>query len=462
MLFPTLPFLVFFLAVWGVVAALPARGRPGFLLAASFVFYGLWYPAYLALLGVAIVANYLLLRRIEDGPRPRLALAGSVIFTLGLLGVFKYAGFAAEIVSLVAAPVPAPELFLPLGISFYSFQIVGLAVDRHRGRGPSPASLGEYALFVCFFPQLIAGPILRGGQLLPQLATGGHRTPERTRRGVWLLVAGLLKKVVFADLLLAPYVDLVFGAPGHGGAAVHWVAAYGFAFQIYFDFAGYTDMARGLAALLGFELPPNFREPYLARDPSEFWRRWHMTLSQWLRDYLYVPLGGNRGGPLRTGLHLWLTMLLGGLWHGAAWGFLIWGAIHGTLLVAHRALGARRDPDRPLVLSDAPRVLLCFTAISLALVVFRLPEPGRALVFFDGLRGAGGGGGLPVVPLALVVASAALHGFERWARPRAQGWCRRCAATARGRLVEGVVIGVALALVFGAAGARSSFIYFQF
>lgn len=208
---------------------------------------------------------------------------------------------------------PIPDVFLPLGISFYSFQIIALAVDSYRDARSAPRSLSLYALFITFFPQLIAGPILRGPQLLPQLLEGARFSSQRRNRGLVLCAVGLIKKMVFADFLLGPFVNSIFAEPGIANAAFHWAAMYAFSFQIYFDFSGYSDMARGLALLMGFELPLNFEEPFLSRNPSELWRRWHITLSQWLRDYLYLPLGGNRSGAARTYLNLMLTMLLGGL-----------------------------------------------------------------------------------------------------------------------------------------------------
>lgn len=343
MLFNSYSFAIFFLAVLGVTRALPGRHRSSFLLGASLLFYFFWIPVYLVLLLFAIGVNYGLVRLLAHAAHKRWAVAASVIFPIGLLAYYKYAAF------LVASFLPLsnllidgefdlPGVLLPLGISFYTFQIVALNIDIYRGKIEPIESLREYALFVCFFPQLIAGPILRGSQLLPQIHEGGAPSPDRTRRGLWLITVGLAKKVLIADVLLAPFVDRVFAAPGFASAPEHLLAVYSFAFQIYFDFSGYTDMARGLALLLGFELPLNFKEPYLSRNPAEFWRRWHITLSEWLRDYLYIPLGGNRRGVSRTRVNLLLTMLLGGLWHGAAWNFVIWGGLHGLLLAAHRAM----------------------------------------------------------------------------------------------------------------------------
>jgi len=463
--FNSIQFALFFAVVWLLHRSLPARARNGFLLAASLVFYGLWVPAYLLLLVADILINYALLRVMVRSARPRIALVASVVVTLGVLAGFKYAALAIE----AFAPIlrtgfgfdpPLPQIFLPLGISFFSFQILGLAIDTYRREIDVPESLGRYALFVSFFPQLIAGPILRGKQLLPQLARGATRSAERSQRGLWLIASGLAKKVILADFLLADFVDGVFAAPGVGSAAFHWVAAWSFAFQIYFDFSGYTDMARGLALLLGFELPVNFLEPYLSRNPAEFWRRWHVTLSRWLRDYLYIPLGGNRAGRSRTLVNLMLTMLLGGLWHGAAWNFVIWGGLHGVLLVIHRRFAG--DGQRQTDWRDAPHVFLTFNLICMAWVFFRAPNFEDAIHFIAGMLGSGPGTGWPVLPTLVVVGCAGVHVLERWLRLHG---ARLRAALSRcwwGPLLQAAGLGAVAGLAIAVAGAGDQFIYFQF
>jgi alginate O-acetyltransferase complex protein AlgI len=322
MLFNSLQFAIFLTAILVAHRALPRRARVPLLLAASLLFYAFWYPPYLLLLLADVLVNYALLRAMLHSRRPRIFLVTSIVFTLGILACTKYAGLVVKtslpaIDLLFGVGPPIPEILLPLGISFYSFQIVALSVDTYLGRVEPVRRLSQYTLFICFFAQLIAGPILRGKQFLPQLEAGGLVTLDRTRRGVWLVASGVAKKVLLADFLLAGFVAEVFAAPGLASAPFHLVALYSFAFQIYFDFSGYTDIARGTALLLGFDLPQNFREPYLSRNPAEFWRQWHITLSQWLRDYVYIPLGGNRRGPRRALVSVAITMLLGGLWHGA-------------------------------------------------------------------------------------------------------------------------------------------------
>jgi len=467
MLFNSLPFAVFLIAICLLLRAAPARSRPSLLLVASLLFYALWIPVYLLLLLFEIAVNYALLRGMLRSPRPRLWLTASIVFSLGLLACFKYAAFAvgaaAPLLEQLFGLAPGiPRILLPLGISFYTFQMLGLAIDAYR-RDYAPApGLARYTLFIAFFPHFIAGPILRGRDLLPQLEHGIMFDAVKSRRGVWLLASGLAKKTILADFLLAPFVDGVFAFPGVAPAPVHLVALWSFAFQIYFDFSGYTDMARGIALLVGLELPRNFEEPYLSRNPAEFWRRWHITLSSWLRDYLYIPLGGNRRGPARTAVNLMLTMLLGGLWHGAGFGFLVWGGLHGAWLVAQRWWrGGSTPADTPVRWSDAPRILLCFHAVCLLWVFFRaesLADAGRFLAkLFAGSYAAP----WPPLPLAVVLLCAALHPLERFARERlprlqdalAGGW---------GGLVEGFALGTLLALALAVSGAGGEFIYFQF
>jgi len=468
MLFNTLQFAVFFAVVLLGYRSLPTRYQNAWLLAASLVFYSLWIPVYLLLLLADAGINYALLRAMKQSSKPGLFLAASICVTLGILGFYKYAAFfvasiAPLSISLLGLAPPAVDLLLPLGISFYSFQIIALSIDSHRGEIDAPKSFARYLLFVSFFPQLIAGPILRGREFLPQLARGGTFSGERTRRGIWLIASGLAKKVILGDFLLAPVVNEVYANPGISSAAVHLVATYSFAFQIYFDFSGYTDMARGMACLLGFELPPNFREPYLARNPAEFWRRWHMTLSRWLRDYLYIPLGGNRGSASRTYVNLMLTMLLGGLWHGAGWNFVIWGGLHGLLLAAHRRLGGRRHSAKQgFRYGDALRIFFNFHGVCLLWVLFRAATLGDALVILERIATGSYTGAWPVLPTLIVVACFAFHGVERLARLHLPGIRAALARGPVGWTIEAAALGAVLALTVLASGTGAEFIYFQF
>jgi D-alanyl-lipoteichoic acid acyltransferase DltB (MBOAT superfamily) len=468
MLFNTAQFVVFFTLVLLVHRALPPQRRNAWLLGCSLVFYFLWIPAYLLLLLADIAVNYALLRGIARRARPRLFLVTSIVFTLGLLAFFKYAVFLIEAVmplsqGLLGYTPPLPEVVLPLGISFYSFQILALQIDVYRGRIEPPHRLARYALFVAFFPQLIAGPILRGHEFLPQLERGSALEPERTRRGLWLIASGLVKKVILGDYLLAPFVNEVYGNPGVASAPVQLLATYSFAFQIYFDFSGYTDMARGMACLLGFDLPFNFQEPYLSRNPAEFWRRWHMTLSRWLRDYLYIPLGGNRRGGGRTYVNLLVTMLLGGLWHGAGWNFVLWGGLHGLLLVVHRRFGRRpRRVEGPFRAGDVLRVLLFFHAVCLLWVFFRAPDFGDALRILERLFTGSYLAAWPILPTLVVGLCAALHVLERIVRLRLPRIRAALGEGAFGGAVEGLALGVIAALAIATSGVGAEFIYFQF
>lgn len=471
MLFPTLPFLLFFAIVLLGHRSLPRQARPGWLLAASLFFYFLWIPAYLLLLIADIGINYLLLRlmiaqRTRGQQKSRFWLVVSVMFTLCLLAGFKYAAFLVGIIApfstiLVGPELPLPDLLLPLGISFYSFQLIALHVDVYRGTTDPPRNLAQYALFVCFFPQLIAGPILRGRELLPQIATGGSPNRDRNRRGLWLVGSGLIKKVVLGDFLLAPLVNEVYGNPGVSSAPMHLIAAYYFSFQIYFDFSGYTDMARGIGLLLGFEFPKNFREPYLSRNPSEFWERWHITLSQWLRDYLYIPLGGSRGRAARTSRNLLITMLLGGLWHGAGWNFLIWGGLHGLLLMLHRPFRRHEHRPRPLGAKDIGSILLCFHAVTFLWIFFRSPNPESALTFIQALLAGNWSVAPPLWPLLVLTVCILCQIAERLVRKRLAS-LQQHLSSSPGIVVEGIVLGSVFMLAIACSGRGGDFIYFQF
>jgi alginate O-acetyltransferase complex protein AlgI len=468
MLFNTFQFAFFFSVIWLLYRVLPSARRIGLLIVASLLFYSLWIPSYLILLLVDIIVNYALLRAMLRSPRPRLYLAAAVLFTLGLLGWFKYAAFLVTSLLPLSQGLfdwspPVPEVMLPLGISFFSFQILSLTIDRYRLPEEPAPSFSRYLLYVSFFPQLIAGPILRGTELLPQIARGGRISPARTRRGFWLIASGIAKKVILADFLLAPFVDMVFADPSVGSPPVHLIAAYSFAFQIYFDFSGYTDIARGLALLLGFELPLNFMEPYLSRNPAELWRRWHLTLSRWLRDYLYISLGGNRRGRGRGYLNVFLTMLLGGLWHGAGWNFLVWGGLHGLLLAAHRLVARGPvDENAPLSLRDAPKIFLMFHAWCLFLVLFRAASFDDGLVFLTQLFTGSYAAHWPLLPSVVALLCFGLHLAERWLRLHLAVLQLAVAERPWGGVVEGLAFGGIAALAVATSGVGGEFIYFQF
>ncbi|MFN8176334.1 MAG: MBOAT family O-acyltransferase [bacterium] len=339
MLFHSYTFLTFFSLVLILHGLAPARARRYVLLGASYLFLGWWKWSYTLLLLAATTIDYAAAKAIDRAQRPRVRgafLALSMSMNLGMLGLFKYYNFFAHsLADLLQHKVPLVDLVLPIGISFYTFESMSYTIDVYRRKTGLARDFVDFALFVSFFPRLIAGPIMRAAYFLPQLATARVRTAEQARLGLKTFCFGLFKKMVVADNL-AIFVDAVHRAPATYATGDLWIAAYAFAFQIYCDFSGYSDMAIGAAKILGYDLLENFHRPYCARNVSEFWRRWHISLSTWLRDYLYISLGGNRGGPLRRYANLMITMLLGGLWHGANWTFVLWGFLHGSFLVIHR------------------------------------------------------------------------------------------------------------------------------
>jgi alginate O-acetyltransferase complex protein AlgI len=397
MLFFTFPFLCFFAVVFAVYWSLPRhRWRMAWLLAASFAFYMSWNPWLILLVLASASIDYvvaLALERTAAPRRRRLLVALSVCANLGFLAYFKYANFfLASADALlrrfgVSTASHALSVVLPLGISFYTFEAISYVVEVYRGRIRAVRNPLDYALYIMFFPHLIAGPIVRPRDFLPQLGRPKRWNWDRAQLGVQFFLVGLFKKVVLADHLAAA-ADPVFAEPGRWGAAAVWVGVLSYAGQIYCDFSGYSDMAVGLAHLLGFKLPANFRRPYFALGPGEFWRRWHVSLSSWLRDYLYVPLGGNRGGRWATYRNLTLTMLLGGLWHGANWTFILWGGYHGLLLALERAVSLPRwlrgAAWRPL------GVAATFLAVCVGWVLFRAQSFADAAAVLAGLVRPGG------------------------------------------------------------------------
>jgi len=350
MLFNSLQFIVFFIVVYILFISLTTRKlryRNVMLLAASYFFYGSWNYKFLALILASTVVDYYCGLRLhgEESPRARkLYLFLSVFVNLGILGFFKYYNFFIGSVETALRAVGTNphywslDIVLPVGISFYTFQTMSYTIDIYYRRLEPTKNFIDFALFVAFFPQLVAGPIVRARHLLPQLSRKLTFNPALVERGMFLIAQGYVKKVVFADFL-GGHVDLVFGNPGEYGFLATLIAVYAYAFQIYFDFSGYSDIAIGLANVMNIEIPANFNLPYLAKSFREFWRRWHISLSTWLRDYLYIPLGGNRGTLTRTYINIMITMLLGGLWHGASWNFVLWGLYHGILLLIERHVG---------------------------------------------------------------------------------------------------------------------------
>lgn len=390
MLFNSSAFFVFFLVVYTIYVSVSHRWQNRFLLAASCFFYAMWNWKFLGLLLSSITFDWtvaLLLERLEDPRRRKRLVAASITTSLTVLGFFKYYNFfvddLARLLSHVGIDARALHLnlVLPVGISFYTFHMISYVVDVYHRRLHACKSYVDYALFVTYFPQLVAGPIARAESLLPQVEQERRILPAQFVNGLFWVGWGLFKKVVIADGC-AFVVNAVFDHDQSHAGLDKLVAVYAFAIQIYGDFSGYSDMARGLAKLMGFELLLNFNLPYFAESPSDFWRRWHISLSSWLRDYLYIPLGGNRHGTLQMYRNLFLTMLIGGIWHGASWTMLVWGAYHGLLLILYRLLGIRDTSERPLC-TRLLKVALMFQLTCLGWLFFRantISQAGRFLV----------------------------------------------------------------------------------
>jgi alginate O-acetyltransferase complex protein AlgI len=463
--FPTIEFAIFFPIVLALSWALMKRQwawKP-FILAASYVFYSAANPLFCVMLAGLTLANQgaaKLVHRSGDERMRRRIVAAAVVIDLGTLGVFKYYGFFAEEINNVldgvglGLPLPLAAIALPVGISFIVFQAISYTVDVHR-RLIEPASTIDFGLYLSFFPHLVAGPIVRAREFIPQLAKPRDPGTVAVGAAVSLIVIGLVKKVVIADYLARAVVDPVFGVPQSYSAPDAALAAYAYAVQIFCDFSGYTDIAIGLALLMGFVFPQNFDRPYRARTFREFWRRWHMTLSRFLRDFLYIPLGGNRGGKLRTARNVMITMVLGGLWHGAAWGFVLWGTIHGGALVVENVLRERVRISLPAWL----KWVIVFHVVVLAWIPFRAPDLTLAGAFVSRLAhwGAPTLWTAPVVGVVLLVLVAQLLP----ARPMD-------ALRVRFEGLHPAALGASMAVVIVLATATVSsqgvppFIYFQF
>ncbi len=480
MLFNSLTFLIFFTIVCFLSAltalprfqAMPREKRMHLrhilLLAASYVFYGWWnWKCCALMLLLTLVSHFCALHM--GGPRRRAMLVLGVVFPLLVLGVFKYFNFFLDSFCAVfgIARTGSLRILLPVGISFYTFQSLSYTIDTYRGRVGAEHDFVRTALYISFFPQLVAGPIVKAGEFLPQLREERNISLPNLSAGVQYFAFGLFKKIVLADNL-SVFVDAVQRAPGAYSGGTLLLMAYAYAIQIYCDFSGYSDMAVGCARCLGYDLPRNFNLPYLSRNVTEFWKRWHISLSSWLQEYLYIPLGGNRKGRARTYLNLMLTMVIGGLWHGAAWNFVAWGALHGAALCVHKLFLAwkkRRGIGEAGPLGTALSILLTFHVAVFCFVFFRADSIGKAwsilraiFTLQSGIRFVSFWAVAALLLCALAGLIAALH-------------CRK-----RGLKLEGFypcvdlgsVVGLAaffffvgLTLALGYTG-QSPFIYFQF
>jgi alginate O-acetyltransferase complex protein AlgI len=465
MLFNSLQYAVFLPLALAVYYASPKQWRIHVLLVESYVFYASWSAPYAALMFALAVSNYLFglaLGRIAR--RRRAALAAFIAFDLGILAFFKYFNFAADtaasLAQFMSGSVVRPlalDVILPLGISFFTFEFIHYLVDIYRGEVPVH-SFSRFHVFAAFFPTQIAGPIKRFEQFVPALDRIGKVNWGLVQDGLRLIALGLFKKIILADGI-APTANAGFAAAGIGalGTAEAWAAAIAFALQIYFDFSGYTDIARGSAQLFGFTIPPNFNAPYLATSVVDFWHRWHISLSTWLRDYLYIPLGGSRRGLPATMRNLVITMTLGGLWHGAAWHFVLWGAFWGVVMALARLSSARLPMPRIAPLGW----LVTQVVVLVGWVLFRAPDlttAGRMLRAMSTLQANAGVLTDTMITNVLIVAATmvAVSAAERG------GWSRVIPVRVR-PFALGVATSLGAAYVLlGEAAIDQRFIYFQF
>jgi alginate O-acetyltransferase complex protein AlgI len=475
-LFCSQAYLVFFLSVFALYWATPwQRLRVWLLLAASFYFYSCWSPWLAVLVFASSAVDFFLAGRIAAARSERWRkglVALSVTANLGLLCYFKYANFFLDSLgrALRAAgaeiSLPTLSVLLPIGISFYTFEAINYIVDVYRRKVPPERNLAHFLLFILFFPHLVAGPIVRARDFLPQIRRRKRFSWLRARVGVQLLLLGLVKKLVIADRM-AMFVDPVFADPLHYQSAAAWTSLFAYALQLYGDFSGYSDMALGSAHLLGYHLSVNFNMPYLSRNVTEFWQRWHISLSTWLRDYLFFPLGGSRGGRWMTSRNIFLTMTLAGLWHGATWNWVLWGMLNGLMLIGHRSFAefCPRLPRLKAALDAAAgqvlRVAACLSCLFLSFVLVRTQTLGEAAAYYARLFAANPPGKhepMPMSGFVLVVALVLLghalghrQAWQRWFAPR----------------LPAPVLGGAYALALAASlllapPTGKPFIYFQF
>ncbi len=471
MVFNTLTFVVFF-AIVVAVHSLPLAWttRKINLLIASYIFYAAWNPPFILLLWISTIVDWYaaqgLVRARRQSSRHAWMLL-SVTANLGMLLYFKYGAFLLQNFTVVMAAIgvnyraPAMDIVLPVGISFYTFATMSYTLDVYLRRALPAKNFLDYALFVTFFPHLVAGPIMRPTELVPQFETPRRADRRQLAFGLGLMTLGLFNKVVLADTLLSGAAERVFDHGQIPGALDSWAGTLAFSGQIFCDFAGYSTTAIGAALCLGFKLPDNFRFPYAAVGFTDFWRRWHITLSSWLRDYLYIPLGGNRHGALRTHIALMTTMLLGGLWHGANWTFIAWGGLHGTYLVAERNLRARFQGFHPGPWALFGLGVLTYFFINVTWVFFRAKTFSTAWLVLRGMAGFNGGAEpiLSTVFLAsvaaIVPAIVAVHLYMR----------RRTLESVLARtppLAIGVIWGLMAFAIIISQGSGNAFIYFQF
>lgn len=472
MVFNSYTFIAFFVVVFLYVRFTTSwTGKKAMLLFASYLFYAAWNPPFIILLWFSTVVDWYISKGIAATTvlsRKRFLVVLSLLVNLGLLGYFKYGGFILDNFVVLLASVgvqytPAQwDVILPVGISFYTFQTLSYTLDVYRGHLKPWNSFLDFTLFVTFFPQLVAGPIVRAADFLPQTTVETRATDKQIAWGIGLIVLGLFQKVVIADGLLAPIAENVFDSNLIPSPLSSGIGTLSFAGQIFCDFAGYSTIAIGTAMCLGFALPDNFRFPYAAVGFSDFWRRWHISLSTWLRDYLYISLGGNRGGSFATYRNLMLTMFLGGLWHGASWNFAIWGCLHGAYLIAERLLVGvfGGSPFWKKTLPQLAIAAATFGLVCFAWIFFRADNLQRSFDMIWGLT--------TLAPRELFVSNAdALIVIGITGSLLALHWLLRnitleAAARKVPAIIKILLVGIMLAAIVMSPGEDRAFIYFQF
>ena len=458
MLFHTWAFALFFLVFYPVYLLVKnTRLKLPWLLVASYFFYACFNPLYLFLIGYSTLVDYMVVQRMAKSPHRKMWLSVSIINNIILLGFFKYGAFVTDNLNAllsslnISYALPEPGFLLPIGISFYVFQSMSYTIDYYRGNMEKENSLFAYACFVSLFPRLLAGPIERARNLLPQL----HKTPEvsiqNVTDGMSLFIVGMFKKVALADYL-AIYVDNIYAAPEQYKSPALVLATFLFCWQIYFDFSGYTDMARGIAQMMGMNLMLNFNNPYLATGLGEFWGRWHISLSSWFKDYVYIPLGGNRKGYLNTYKNMFLTMVISGLWHGAAWTFVIWGAVHAIGRFTTREL--ERTPFYRDKVPKLAKQMFVFSFVTFAWIFFRANSIGDAWLVIKRIFSSGWENPYCPVWALILIFAVWIYQFAYESRHR------RILDSTPVRI--GLVVGMILYLAVFAPSSEQGFIYLQF
>lgn len=474
MLFNSLTFALFFALVLAFhYSPITWSAKKGLLLLASYLFYAAWNPPFVLLLWLSTVVDWHVAKWIfkqQDPGKRKALLLLSLATNLGILGYFKYGEFLLEnwqtlMLSVgIEYQVPEWSIILPMGISFYTFQTMAYSLDVYFRRTEPAKSLLDFSLFVTFFPQLVAGPIVRPGHLIPQFEAPHLATLKQFGWGMTLVILGLFQKVVIADGILAPIVETVYDAKAQVSFVDAWLGTFAFAGQIFSDFAGYSTTAIGIALCLGFSLPTNFRFPYAAVGFSDFWRRWHISLSSWLRDYLYIPLGGSHGSNVRTYINLMLTMLLGGLWHGASWNFVVWGALHGGFLTIERFCAARWGHLKMLsrLWYKITIGLLTFLAVNITWVFFRAQDFEVSSRIIIAMFGAAGPDAKTPLPTLYIIEVVVVMGLLLWAHSAMRNTTLEEFVSRFPNWLLTAVLSMMTFTIIATQGTGNAFIYFQF